>query len=128
MKNLRIKILLVFLLSVVVVTTAHCSFFSKQERDIHPDKNGASKEMIYAAINVGRIIGNMVFTMDDDFSMSSTASGIKALRPRAKVLQSAVVPSIIIVIGIMAIVFLIINLYFSGKIFGPIKRKVKRHN
>ena len=128
MKNVNIKILLVFLLSVLVVTTAHCNFFSKGESDGQTEKSAASKDMVYAVINVGRIIGNMVFTMDEDLSISSTTSRIKAFGPRSKVLQSAVVPSIIITVGIMAIVFLLINLYFSRKIIESLRQKGKRHS
>ena len=61
MKTRTIKLVLVFLFTLSMGTTAYCNYFPQGEKN-YPDNN--SKEIFYTVLNVGRIIGNMVFTSE----------------------------------------------------------------
>jgi len=113
MKNLHIKILLVCLFSVLIISTVHCNILSQGERDAYPDRT-TSKGMIYTAINVGRIIGNVVFTLDDDVTVSKAANSIRRISPGYS--RYSVNDRMAIAFGIVALIFLIMNMYFGGKI------------
>ena len=124
MKNLQIKIVLVCLFSLVIVSTVNCNIFNQGEKDMSPDKSTISKGMVYVAINVGRVIGNTVFTMDDDLVINNPIKRIKGSRSRS--LKYDDNERMAIAFGIVALIFLIINMYFGGKIVEFLKSKGRK--
>ena len=121
MKTRNIKILLVFLLSVSLGTSAYCSFFPQGDKN-YPDNGG--KEVIYTVLNVGRIIGNMVLTIDSDMDVN------KPVPPIAKIgsLNSRYSDNdkLAIGFGIIALLFLIMNMYYGSKIVEFLKSRGRK--
>ena len=107
MKNLQIKIILVCLFSIVIVSTVNCNIFSQGEKEMSPDKSAISKGMVYVAINVGRVIGNTVFTMEDDLVINNPIKRIKGSRSRSMKYDDN--ERMAIALGIVALIFLIIK-------------------
>jgi len=124
MKNSHIKILVICLFSILTASTAYSRIGFQGEKDVYPDKGGDGRDIVYMAINVGRIIGNMVFTMDDSFTIDKNIRQFKGLNNRPVPYRDS--RNMAIVFGVIALLFLIINMYFGGKIVEFIRSRGRK--
>ena len=122
MKTRPVKILLVFLISLSLGTSAYCNFFPQGEKHNYPDNN--RKEIIYTLLNVGRIIGNTVFTIDSDVELNKPAAPISRIASVNRRYSDS--DKMAIGFGIIALVFLIMNMYFGGKIVEFLKARGRK--
>ncbi len=124
MKSLVLKLALSCLFSFVVVSTVNCNILSRNIRPHIQDQDGVGKEMAYVVLNIGRIVGNMVFTIDDDISISTPGHVMLASEEKPTFWNNHGL--IAIFFGVIGLFFLIFFMLFKGTIaslFG-IKSKV----
>ncbi len=125
MKSLVLKLALSCLFSFVVVSTVNCNILSGNIRPHIQDQDGVGKEMVYVVLNIGRIVGNMVFTIDDDLVISAPGHVMSGPEEKPTFWKNPGVSTIFF--GVIVLFFLMFFMLFKGKIanlFG-IKSKVQ---
>jgi len=124
MRSSQIKILVVCLFSLMITSTAFGRIGIQGERDNYPDRTGEGREIVLMAVNVGRIIGNLVFTLDDDLVINKNLNRVKSLQNKSTPFRDS--RGMAIAFGIVALLFLIVNMYFGGKIVEYLKSKGRK--
>lgn len=126
MKSLVLKLALVCLFSLVVVSTVNCNIISRNARPHIQDENGVGKEMTYVVLNIGRIVSNMVFSIDDDLLIS--APGHVMLEQEEKPIFWKNPGVIAIFFGVITLFFLMFIILSKGKTASLFWIKSKRQS
>lgn len=121
MKTRSIKTIIVLLIAFSIGTSAYCNFFPQGKKD-YPE-NG-NREMIYTVLNVGKIIGNMVFTSDSDFDAYKPSAPVSKIGPFYSRYNDG--EKMAVGFGVIALIFLIMNMYFGGKIVEFLKSRGRK--